>query len=79
MREAGVEALFVPGDVSKPADVKRTGSARTRTRLGAPDVLVNNAGSEIRKDVLKLTIAEFDRVIATNLRGTFLCSQPRQR
>ena len=74
MREAGVEALFVPGDVSKPADVKRW-LAKTKAELGVPDVLVNNAGTEIRKDVLKLTIAEFDRVIATNLRGTFLCSQ----
>ena len=74
MREAGVEALFVPGDVSKPADVK-SWLSQTRSKLGTPDVLVNNAGMEIRKDVLKLTIAEFDRVIATNLRGTFLCSQ----
>ena len=74
MREAGVAALFVPGDVSKPADVKNWLS-QTRTKLGVPDVLVNNAGTEIRKDVLKLTIAEFDKVIATNLRGTFLCSQ----
>ncbi len=74
MREAGTKTLFVPGDVSKPADVNRW-LEETRTRLGVPDVLVNNAGIEIRKDVLKLSIAEFDRVIATNLRGTFLCSQ----
>lgn len=74
MREAGTHALFVAGDVSKPADVNRW-LARTKAELGIPDVLVNNAGAEIRKDVLKLSIAEFDRVIATNLRGTFLCSQ----
>jgi NAD(P)-dependent dehydrogenase (short-subunit alcohol dehydrogenase family) len=74
MREAGVEAVFVPGDVSKPADVARWLKA-TKEKLGCPDVLVNNAGTEIRKDVLKLSIAEFDHVIATNLRGTFLCSQ----
>jgi len=74
MREAGCEAIFVPGDISKPADVARWMKA-TRVRLGCPDVLVNNAGIEIRKDVLKLSIAEFDSVIATNLRGTFICSQ----
>ncbi len=74
MREAGVSALFVPGDVSKPADVNRW-LAQTRSKLGVPDVLVNNAGTEIRKDVLKLKIAEFDKVIAANLRGTFICSQ----
>jgi len=38
-------------------------------------VLINNAGTQIRKDVLELSVAEFDRVIATNLRGTFICSQ----
>jgi NAD(P)-dependent dehydrogenase (short-subunit alcohol dehydrogenase family) len=74
MREAGVEAIFVPGDVSKPADVNRW-LAQTKAKLGCPDVLVNNAGTEIRRDVLKLSIAEFDTVIATNLRGTFICSQ----
>lgn len=74
MREAGVKAIFVPGDVSKPADVNRW-LARTKAELGCPDVLVNNAGTEIRKDVLELPIAAFDRVIATNLRGTFICSQ----
>jgi NAD(P)-dependent dehydrogenase (short-subunit alcohol dehydrogenase family) len=74
MREAGTEAIFVAGDVSKPADMNRWLS-QTRAKLGCPNVLVNNAGTEIRKDVLKLSIAEFDRVIATNLRGTFICSQ----
>ena len=74
MREAGTKALFVPGDVSRPADVARWLS-KTKSELGCPDVLVNNAGIEIRKDVLKLRSAEFDRVIAVNLRGTFLCSQ----
>lgn len=78
MREAGTKALFVPGDISKPADVGRWLN-QTRAKLGIPDVLINNAGIEIRKDVLKLSIAEFDRVIATNLRGTFLCSQGAAR
>ena len=78
MREAGVEALFMPGDVSKPADVKHW-LAATKAKLGVPDVLINNAGTEIRKDVLKLRISEFDSVIAANLRGTFLCSQGAAR
>jgi NAD(P)-dependent dehydrogenase (short-subunit alcohol dehydrogenase family) len=78
MREAGTKAIFVPGDVSKPSDVTRWLS-QTRAKLGVPDVLINNAGIEIRKDVLKLSITEFDRVIAVNLRGTFLCSQAAAR
>jgi len=78
MREAGVRALFVPGDVSRPANVARWLS-ETKAKLGRPDVLVNNAAIEIRKDVLKLPVAEFDRVIAVNLRGTFICSQAAAR
>lgn len=78
MREYGAESLFVPGDVSKPADVNRW-LAQTKAKLGVPDVLVNNAGIEIRKPVLDLPVAEFDKVIAVNLRGTFLCSQAAAR
>lgn len=78
MREAGTKALFAPGDVSRPADVK-SWLAKTKSELGPPDVLINNAGIEIRKDVLKLSVAEFDRVIAVNLRGTFLCAQTAAR
>ncbi len=78
MVEVGVKALFTPGDVSKPADVTRW-LAATRARLGVPNVLVNNAGIEIRKPVLKLSVAEFDKVIAVNLRGTFIASQAAAR
>ncbi len=78
MVEAGVKAIFIPGDVSKPADVTRW-LAATKAKLGVPDVLVNNAGIEIRKPVLKLSVAEFDKVIAVNLRGTFIASQAAAR
>ncbi len=74
MLAAGARALLSVGDVSKPADVTRWLNA-TKSKLGVPDVLVNNAGIEIRKDVLKLPLAEFDKVIAVNLRGTFIASQ----
>jgi NAD(P)-dependent dehydrogenase (short-subunit alcohol dehydrogenase family) len=74
MREAGSQAIFVPGDVSKPADVHRWLKA-TKAKLGVPDVLLNNAGIEIRKPLLELSVAEFDKVIAVNLRSTFLCAQ----
>ncbi|HVV29229.1 MAG TPA: glucose 1-dehydrogenase [Rhizomicrobium sp.] len=78
MQKAGARALFVRADVSRPADVARW-LERTRSALGCPDVLVNNAGIMVRKDVLRLPVADFDRVIATNLRGTFLCAQAAAR
>lgn len=78
MHAAGARAIFVPGDISKPADVKRW-LAATKSKLGVPDVLVNNAGIMIRKPLLDLSVAEFDKVIAVNLRGTFLCAQAAAR
>jgi len=74
MRKMGAQALFVRADVSKPADVKRW-MRETAKQLGVPDLLVNNAGVTIRHDFLSLPVALFDRAIAVNLRGTFLCSQ----
>jgi NAD(P)-dependent dehydrogenase (short-subunit alcohol dehydrogenase family) len=78
MKKMGATALFAQVDVGKSADVTRW-MAQTVGELGVPDVLVNNAGIMIRKDVLKLTPREFARVIATNLGGAFLCSQAAAR
>jgi NAD(P)-dependent dehydrogenase (short-subunit alcohol dehydrogenase family) len=79
MQAMGARALFLKGDVASPAHVARW-LRRTGTELGAPDVMVNNAGRRlIRKDVLKLTVAEFDRLIASHLRAAFLCSQAAAR
>jgi len=44
-------------------------------RLGHVDVLVNNAGVTYFKSLRQTSRREFDKVIATNLRGTFLCTK----
>jgi NAD(P)-dependent dehydrogenase (short-subunit alcohol dehydrogenase family) len=72
--EGGGIARFVATDVAVAADVERW-MERTEKELGCPDVLVNNAGIGRRGPFLELTLEDFDRVIAVNLRGTFLCSQ----
>lgn len=74
IRSRGVKCLFVRADVGVPAQIGRW-VARTVGELGCPDVLVNNAGIGRRAPFLKLKTKDFDRVIAVNLRGTFLCSQ----
>jgi NAD(P)-dependent dehydrogenase (short-subunit alcohol dehydrogenase family) len=74
VEDAGVECLFVRTDVGIPAQVEKW-IARTVAKLGCPDALVNNAGIGKRAPFLKLKTKDFDRVVAVNLRGTFLCSQ----
>ena len=47
----------------------------TVKRFGRIDILVNNAGTTIRKQPETYTLAEWNRVIDTNLNGAFLCAQ----
>ena len=72
--QAGARSLFVRTDVAERDQVDAW-MARTQDALGCPDALVNNAGIGRRAPFLELTAEDFDRVIAVNLRGSFLCSQ----
>ena len=47
----------------------------TGERLGGIDILVNNAGIQISRPSEQLASADFDRVLAVNLRGAFLCAR----
>ena len=66
----GVAELF-PADVTSEADVARTRDA-IATRFGAPQILINNAGTNIRKNVVDFTLDEFRSVIDSSLITTFL-------
>jgi 3-oxoacyl-[acyl-carrier protein] reductase len=67
-------AIVVQGDVSKADDCARIAAAAIET-FGSVDVLVNNAG--ITKDnlLLRMSEADFDAVVDTNLKGTWLMSK----
>lgn len=67
-------AIFAQADVSDPVAVVAW-IERTVAELGVPDVLVNNAGIARNAPFLELGVDDFDRVLAVNLRGTFLCAQ----
>ncbi|QAY60090.1 SDR family oxidoreductase [Microbacterium protaetiae] len=78
IRAAGGEALAVGADVSDEAAVA-TAVDRVAAELGAPVVLVNNAGV-IRDNLLfKMTADDWDTVLRVHLRGTFLMSRAVQK
>ena len=74
IRAAGGEAEAIPTDVSKLGDI-----ARLFERVGALDVLVNNAGIGVGKPLLDYTEADWDRQMAVNLKAVFFCSQAAAR
>jgi 3-oxoacyl-[acyl-carrier protein] reductase len=74
IKSAGGKAIAVAADVSDSAAV--TGMiVEVERSLGPIDVLVNNAGLAIIKNIDELTEEEFDRTIAVNLKSAFLCTQ----
>jgi NAD(P)-dependent dehydrogenase (short-subunit alcohol dehydrogenase family) len=72
-RAAGFQA-----NVGVSSDVDRL-FGEVETRFGRLDCLVNNAGVQTWKALLDLEESEWDRVIDTNLKGTFLCTQRAAR
>ena len=65
------EAIAIKADVGNPADVEQL-FAQTLKRFGSVDVVVNNSGIMPLSPIGKGDVEAFDKVIATNLRGTFL-------
>jgi glucose 1-dehydrogenase len=74
VRQEGVRDVLVQGDVSNEDDVVRM-VGEAAGELGGLDVLINNAGIQISKPSDELTSREFDKVLAVNLRGSFLCAR----
>jgi NAD(P)-dependent dehydrogenase (short-subunit alcohol dehydrogenase family) len=75
---AGGRAVPVAMDVSVEDDVKR-GFAEAREAFGGLDLLVNNAGIEKPFELVDMALEEWEKVIAVNLTGTFLCTREAAR
>jgi hypothetical protein len=71
---SGGNAIFVKCDVSDEEQVKAMIRAAV-AKYGRINVLVNNAGIGMYKTVLDTTSEEWDRCLAVNLKGVFLCSK----
>jgi NAD(P)-dependent dehydrogenase (short-subunit alcohol dehydrogenase family) len=65
-----------PGDQMTLADVSDEKAVEAAfAKIGKIDVLVNNAGIAVRKNALEISREEWDRVMAVNVSGMFLCSR----
>jgi NAD(P)-dependent dehydrogenase (short-subunit alcohol dehydrogenase family) len=74
IREAGGEAFAKSCDVADEEQVEALFAAADR-RFGRLELLVNNAGILVNKPFWELEAEEWDRVLAVNLRGAFLCAR----
>jgi NAD(P)-dependent dehydrogenase (short-subunit alcohol dehydrogenase family) len=70
----GGRGLFIRGDVSESEDC-RNAVEETVEAFGGLDILFNNAGIIRRADIVATTDAEWDRVMAVNVRSVFLMSK----
>jgi 3-oxoacyl-[acyl-carrier protein] reductase len=74
VRAAGVRCEAFKGDVASPGDVEALIKGVTDT-FGRIDILVNNAGLTRDNLMMRMKEEEFDDVIGTNLKGTYLCTR----
>ena len=72
--QVGGEAEIVLADITRSDDI-RTLIDAAWNRFGSADILVNNAGMEVKSDFWDTPEAEFDKVMAVNLRGAFFLTQ----
>jgi NAD(P)-dependent dehydrogenase (short-subunit alcohol dehydrogenase family) len=73
-KELNPQVLLYKADIANKQAVVAMARA-TIDAFGAIDILINNAGLNIDKPLHDLTEADWDRVVDTNMKGVFLCSQ----
>lgn len=74
IQSAGGDAVVVETDVASPDSVQNL-VAKTLSAYAQVDVLLNNAAIQVNKTVEDTTVEEWNREIAVNLGGVFLCSK----
>ena len=78
IRGEGGDATVVPADVTDETQVAALFSA-AKAAYGHVDILVNNAGVGVYGPIIEFAAADFDKVVKTNLHGTFLCCREAMR
>ena len=72
--DLGAQVLLIPGDLTDPACPAES-VRRAVERFGRLDILINNAGEVLNKPIESVTLEEYDRVMAVNVRAPFLFCQ----
>ncbi len=78
IRALGRECVTIQADLARPSEIESL-FLGVAERFGRLDVLVNNAASFERRPFDEISLEEWDRVMAVNLRAPFLCSQHASR
>jgi len=78
IEEMGRRCITVHADVSQEEDVTRL-FTQANESLGPIAILVNNAGTTRDKLILQMSLTDFEHVVDTNLRSTFLCTKAALR
>ena len=78
VRGAGAECELFKGDVASPDDVQALFKG-VSDAFGGVDILVNNAGITRDNLMMRMKEEEFDEVLRTNLKGTYLCTRAALR
>jgi glucose 1-dehydrogenase len=74
IKQAGGRAIAVESDISNPTQVQALIDTTVKT-FGKLDIFVNNAGIEFKHPFTEFPVEQFQKIIAVNLIGPFLCCQ----
>ncbi len=78
VKQAGGKAIAVESDISNPLQVQQLIDTTVKT-FGKLDIFVNNAGIEYKHPFTEFPVEQFQKIIAVNLIGPFLCCQAAAR
>ena len=78
MAAAGFRAFAITVDVADEASVDAMVEATLESE-GRVDILINNAGIAIRRPAVELALGDWDKVVAVNMTGAFLCARAAAR
>jgi 3-oxoacyl-[acyl-carrier protein] reductase len=75
---SGGKALVVQADLAEEKEIV-SAFTEIKSRIKKLDILINNAGTGKAGKIIDFSIEDFDKIIAVNLRGTYICCQEAMR